>query len=334
MKKLLLFSSLIISGAIFAQPTHTFPLDTDLYGDDITFNIANTVDEGPSGANQTWDFSGLSSSVALPGTLEDPANTPFAGQYPNADMIGVFPDVFGTQYYIYDHQSDGVYTLGLELEGLVSQPYSNPRRDLASPLSYLDAYSDSAYFQSESLGFVTEGASNFVAEVDGYGTLITPEGTFENVLRLHTVETTELVFDVGIGPPVITESIIDSYAWVIDGFPIPVMLTFDQITDGQPQEGNSRYLSGLIVFTKEANTLEGVSLYPVPAVDFVTLDLGNNDIGQAEVRLFDVKGSLIKSFQQNPGQQQIRIDVNELPSGFYSVQIVAEEGVATKYFTK
>jgi hypothetical protein len=268
------------------------------------------------------------------GSLEDPANTPYAAQYPDADIAGLFSDAFGDQYVMYDYRSDGVYTLGLELDGFLSQPYSDARRDLATPLSYQQSYSDSAYFESTSFGLTSTGASNFVVEVDGYGTLITPFGTYENVLRMHSVETSEIIFDIGIGEPVITETIIDTYAWLIDEYPIPILLTFDQTTDGQPDGGSSRVLSEMSTFTTEANTLEGVSLYPVPAVDFVTLDLGENEMGQAEVRLFDVKGSLLKSFQQNPGARQIRIDVNDLPAGLYSVQIVAEEGVATKRFTK
>jgi len=333
MKQLLPFTFLIASTAVLAQPTHNFPLDTDLYGQGINFIQTGMVEEGPAGANQIWNF-GDYTGQTLAGSLEDPSTTPYAEMYPEADMVGIFPDALGTQYYFYDHQSDGVYTRGFEIDGLVSQVYYEPRQDLASPLSIETTWSDSSYFASNSFGFVTEGASNFVAEVDGYGTLITPDGTYENVLRIHTVETIELILDVGIGPPQISESVIESYGWVIDGFPIPILLTFDQTTDGEPSDGGSRMVSGLTTFTTEANTLEGVSLYPVPAIDFVTLDLGNNEIGNAEVRLFDVKGSLLKSFRQNPGRSQIRINVSDLPAGFYSVQIRAEEGVATKHFTK
>jgi hypothetical protein len=330
---MLLLIGTIAATGLLAQPTLTFPFSDDLLESAPTFNSGSSVEPGPAGANQVWDFSSGSFPQVQNTTVDIPSNTPFAATYPNSDYVAIIEQAGSTSYIFYDFESDGVYTAGLEIPGTVSQVYSNTRRDLASPLQYEDTYSDLAEFTSESFGFVSEGTSDYSVEVDGYGTLITPVATYENVLRMHTVENTELVFDFGVGEPIITVIVLDSYAWVIDGYPIPIFLTFEQSTNGIPQDGSAYYVSGIPLLTSNYNTLKGVSLYPVPAVDFVNLDLGENQPGTATVRIFDIRGVVLREFAQGIAKTT-RFDVSDLPSGFYSINIQTEVGMVTKHFTK
>ncbi|MFT6997252.1 MAG: hypothetical protein ACJAQ4_001003 [Cryomorphaceae bacterium] len=79
--------------------------------------------------------------------------------------------------------------------------------------------------------------------------------------------------------------------------------------------------------------MKGVSLYPVPAVDFVNLDLGDNQTSSATIRIFDIRGVVVKEFTQGVAKVT-RFDVSDLSSGFYSISIQTKEGMATKHFTK
>jgi len=153
------------------------------------------------------------------------------------------------------------------------------------------------------------------------------------VKALWSVESTESTIDVGIGEPVVSTSQIEAFIWVIDGYPIPVFQTFEQTMSGVVTDNGSRYVSGTPLLTTDYNSLKAVSLYPVPAVDFVNLDMGENQTGTATVRIFDVRGVVIKEFNQGLAQVT-RFDVSDLPSGFYSINIQTEEGMATKHFTK
>lgn len=316
-----------------AQPTLTFPLTDELLSLTPTFNVSNGVPEGPAGANQFWDFSNLGVNQSITGGFDLPQNTPFAADYPEADIVGVIPDPAGTNYLYYDFTSDGVYTLGLEIQGSGSQPYSDSRQDLITPMSYLDTYTDMAVFTNNSGGFITEGESDFVAEVDAYGTIVTPGGTFNNVLRIHTVENTQTSLDFGIGEPFVTNSVIESFAWVVDGLPLPIFLTGTQSLEGVEVGNFSRFISDIPLSITNFNNLKGVSLYPVPAVDFITLDLGSNSTGQAVLRIYDVRGAMIKEYNQEVAKET-RFDISDLPSGFFSINIQTEEGMATKHFTK
>jgi hypothetical protein len=319
---------------ILAQPVLTFPYDAGLLNNTPTFHLSSSaVDEGPSGENQFWDFSDFDVDQSIETSFGLPSETPFAADYPEADLVGIIPDPSGTTYFFYGFEADGVYTLGLEIPGTLSQPYTDTRKDLQTPLTYLDEYSDIATFTSSSAELVTEGESDFSVTVDAYGTVVTPSGTYENVLRLRSEETTETTIDFGIGEPIVNTSEIITYSWMIDGYPIPVFLTTEQTFMGQPASEASRYLSGAPLLTTEFNNLNGVSLYPVPAVDFVNLDMGDNHTGQTIVRIFDVRGAVIKEFNQNLAQVT-RFNVSDLPSGFYSLNVQTEEGMATKHFTK
>lgn len=336
MKRILLFVGTIAATGLLAQPNLTFPFSDDLFPQSLTFHVGGLLEEGPSGANQIWDFSDVVLPVTQAASLDNPSNTPFASDYPNADLVGINNEEFiGTSYAFYSFETDGVYTIGFELDGTfsISQPYSDPRRDLSSPLSFGDSFADVSVFESTTLGLTSDGESDLSLEVDGYGTLITPEGTYGNVLRVRTNETTVVTFDIGIGQPSTTTTILESFAWFVDGYPIPIMIISNQSGDGNPGDATSRYISGVPLLTTEFNTLEGVSIYPVPSVDFVNLEMGDNTTNQAIVRIFDVKGSIVKEFNQRV-EKVTRFDVSDLPSGFYSINIQTEEGMATKHFTK
>jgi hypothetical protein len=333
MKKMLLIFGTIAATGLSAQPTLTFPYDPGLLENTPTFHICPSVDEGPAGENQFWDFSMVVSELSQSGSFAEPADTPFGNNYPEADLVGVVPDSQGTTYIYYDFASDGVYTLGLEISGVGSQPYSDPRQDLITPITYLDTYSDIAIFTNNSGPVLVSNVSNFSVDVDGYGTIVTPGGTYENALRLHSIEVTESTIDVGIGEPIVNTSEIEAYIWIIDGYPIPVFQTFEQTLGGIVVNEGSRYVTGTPLSTKEYNTLSGVKLYPVPAVDFVNLDMGDNQTDAATVRIFDIRGAVVKEFAQGMAQVT-RFDISDLPSGFYSLNIQTEEGMATKHFTK
>jgi hypothetical protein len=329
-----------LASSLQAQPTHPFELDPGLYGSTANFVYGLYVEPGPAGPNQTWDFSDMTTLSSADVTFLHPDDTPFSSAYPEANLAILADGNNSDQYVFSKIEADGVYTLGQEVlnDFSVSQIYTDSRRDIASPLNYQQTYSDSAYADVTLTfeGLMATIASNFVAEVDGYGTLITPQGTFENVLRIHGVETIETALDMGLGEPIISESILDSYAWFIDGYPLPIFITSTETTNGQTDSGTARYVANISTPTlaRNYNTLGGISLYPVPAVDFVTLDLGDNKLTQGQIRLFDVKGTLIQSHALNSGAQQMLIDVSALPPGFYSVQIYANEGIATNRFVK
>jgi len=331
MKRILLFGVIFAATGLMAQPILTFPFSEGLLDQAPTFNIGGLLDEGPSGANQIWDFSAAVFPQNQSTTFDIPANTLFASFYPDADLVVMTDESFGTSYAYYNFESDGVYTAGLKVSGdfPVLQTYTNTRRDLSSPLYYEDSYTDIAEFHYHS-SEPADGVSDFSLEADGYGTLITPDATYNNVLRIHTVEITTVTFE---NSGTVNVFVLETYGWVVDGYPLPLMIISNQSVNDVPGQTISKYISEVPLLTSDYNTLKGVSLYPVPAVDFVNLDMGDNQTVEATIRIFDVRGAVLKEFTQGMAQVT-RLDVSDLPSGLYSINIQTEEGMATKHFTK
>jgi len=93
--------------------------------------------------------------------------------------------------------------------------------------------------------------------------------------------------------------------------------------------------SGSDTITIEFGTCLGVEeltntilVYPNPAKDYLTLQFDQNVIGNATVLLFDVSGKQIMNTQMN--KQNLVMDVSNLESGMYILQIALENQVITK----
>ncbi len=74
--------------------------------------------------------------------------------------------------------------------GDVTSTYTDPLIDFKFPITYLQQFTDTYQFNTVSggIGNSTE-AGQVDYTVDGYGTIITPVGTFSNVLRIKRMRT-------------------------------------------------------------------------------------------------------------------------------------------------
>src|SRR6185436_6491431 len=112
-----------------------------------------TLNEGNGGANQTWDFSSLTSingSTEFDGVMA--SATPFAADFPNAQFASSSYDYSGNIIYNYFTNDDTLYTTwGYESEqqNLI---YTNPRDILHYPFTYGNSFTDS-YYAPIPLGF-------------------------------------------------------------------------------------------------------------------------------------------------------------------------------------
>lgn len=160
-------------------------------------DTAPVLNEGNSGANQTWDFSSLVSAnaaVEYDGILS--SSTPYAASFPNAEIAMFNLDAYGDSNYNYFTNDSNVYTSwgGAFIQQILN--YSNPRDILHYPFTFGDTFSDSYSYTSP---FNSDfGAVEITA--DGYGILLLPQGAFDNCLRVREVrrDTVEGEFSLNI----------------------------------------------------------------------------------------------------------------------------------------
>ncbi len=77
---------------------------------------------------------------------------------------------------------------------------------------------------------------------------------------------------------------------------------------------------------------ESLSLYPNPAQNMVSIDFGQVQV--SDIAIFSIQGKLVKTVQSPLNCSTQKIDISDLPSGFYIMNISSPKGIATKKFSK
>ena len=150
----------------------------------------NDLDPGDSGENVVWDFSGqenpqstiLSTTGACPGNQN-------CGQFTDANRIQWLEVLDTSPTYTYFSFTNNEYSvIGDYSVENGKNTYNDQEILYKFPIVYGQAFDDN--YQT-SFGTSPDGTTNgeVSIEVDGYGTIITPAGTFNNVLRIKRLRT-------------------------------------------------------------------------------------------------------------------------------------------------
>ena len=330
----LIFPAVLFSSIIFGQSVISNVVPN--FGDQFVLNQAEVAPSpGPSGANKTWDFSNQiiddftgSYSVMHPDEVEG------SDLFPNATMVWL-ADLEGmvlASYFGFENNKFTEYGSKTDYSGFTSGVnYSDPIDHFTYPLSYQNSGTDT--YSGEVIGVGGDhpitGTQSY--EVDGWGTLITPYETFEDVLRItHTAEET-----LGGNITVLTNRTQTS--WYSPDYPIPVMVivTDFSTTMGMPLD-TTQTISALVSYTsgtvgirdhKPENTF---TIYPNPTTDYITLKTdGQNE--NIVLKIYSANGKLVKEASLNRDEN---IDVSVLSPGIYiAVMLVDGKRYAEKPFS-
>ncbi|NRB50810.1 MAG: PKD domain-containing protein, partial [Saprospiraceae bacterium] len=204
MKKFLLslFSFLILySISLPAQITITANdlLNVGETSSDVQAIVTPGTSAGAPGANQTYDFSMLAPDDTTTTTFISPNGTPGFSSYPNATLASEFEEGF----LYYQKTASEAFLLGSYIDTsenntgqFIAVPFNPTQKILEFPTTFNTAYTDTwaitATFADES-GFADSIRSTTTTTedilFDGFGTVITPEGSF-NGLRERIYSTT------------------------------------------------------------------------------------------------------------------------------------------------
>jgi len=105
-----------------------------------------------------------------------------------------------------------------------------------------------------------------------------------------------------------------------------MLLRFITDGDGQSRGWYASYESTILGMEDFSN--KGYALYPNPADDVLNIRLTGT--GQADVKLFDYTGRMLKGFVVD--NQQITVDVSEFPAGLYIMKIRQGDVIAQEQF--
>lgn len=310
---------LLFIGAYFnllSQPTITIN-SIPLIGESYTFTYCDTlgVRPGDAGANVTWDFSKLIKQTGTDATYTYDIVNP---------QVGIKSNLFTTADYAYKSEDAyGYYKIGTAYIERLGTGYDAGSEVLSDPEVFFGyPFTFSNTLDDEFAGVITTTMQGATVELnrygrvltvaDAYGTLILPQGTFYNLLRLKTVQQISDTLEPIIPgtPQIIVKTETTTYSWVNDNFKFS-LLSISTIKSSQIIMGNetSVIYSNVVAIQDEAPTEQ---ILTTPSI------LSPENGTQGLEIPFDIEWS--KSEYINPGS----IKSDEAPIINYHLQISSD----------
>ncbi|MBL7922897.1 MAG: T9SS type A sorting domain-containing protein, partial [Bacteroidia bacterium] len=323
MKKYYLLSAALLCSAFsFAQPV----LQASKFytpGTVIHYQAldATSLTPGTAGASQTWNFANaVTTGETYTHTYMLPAGTPYDTAYTAATLVAEVTSNdpgFTTSYMYQSKNSSNAQYLGTGLQKngtSLLYKYNDPQLIFNFPVNFGWTASDpfAASF-SMSMGAFTYTVYRYgmqSAVADGYGTLVTPGGTYPNCLR---VKYRQAYTDSGVvtgipSPPDVTQNIKTLYSYIdlsgtvaVERFALTIDSIFDSsglIVDKFAQFSGSN-ATGLNPLPQSKNI--SLHLYPNPASDQVELQLPDGKNGVFLAEIFDMTGKVVLRRQIQAG---------------------------------
>ena len=305
-----------IASSLFAQPTLTYNNTGLVVGDNFTVHNIDIsgLTAGNAGANQTWDFSGAVSNGTTNVSFVDPTTAPNGSSFPTANLATAQNSIW--DFYLTtnsDHARVGADN------GAQLIDYSDSQVQLVFPMGYQDMYVDS-FAATLSGAFPLDRSGTITVEADAWGTLITPDGTYQNVLRIKYVEDYEDEFN---GTP-FAQYDSEIYTWYQPGTHYPIFSMTTVTIAGSSTTSYGGYLDAVSVDRLAPDQDEiKVATYPNPASDQVTVIATLAKPGPVNIALLNANGATLmeKELTGNLTEVSQELDLTGFPAGIYLLQI-------------
>jgi hypothetical protein len=286
MKKILLA---ILSGCSFGVNGQPVLLQSNLAPNGFTANInlGVGVSPGPAGANQTWNYS--SAVVSNVGTYNviNCSSTPCASSFPLANWCFSIP---GPKYKYFNSSSSILEQSGNDIPANCNggATFSNPRMIMIFPFNYTNSSTD-PWVSSTSSGTIT-------LTYDGYGILITPFGTYNNVVRVTNTDVSGT-----------------STVW-FNASPIYQIMTIDA-------GNNTIILSNETLGIDETVISNAVALFPNPSNGIFSFTKAIS-LPNAEVEIYNLCGERI--YSNKFISDKMTVDLSKKAKGVYFYKILSQ----------
>jgi|GEM_PF-925012 len=316
--------SAISTGAL-AQPVITSS-SNPIPGDDFTYRYSNMANPGPAGAGQIWDFS---AATEVPGeapfhfSVITCAAAPDCGDYAGANLAWKINDT--THNYQLANEA-GIRNIGSRSGTSANLTYTDPDQIIRYPFAYGNSYSDTmagTYVLSmfgTTFSYNRYGTS--LVQADAYGSLKTPAGTFENVLRVHrhqVIVDSQYIGGMWVPMPYT----MDNYEWYSTSSHMPLYTVSIANNDGEIDQ-TAQWLEATTGIGSISGLQSSISVFPQPAKGTINLKFTSERAAMLSIQLTDITGRVLQTVPSklfNAGQNETSIDVSTLSAGFYLLQL-------------
>lgn len=314
---------LFLSLPVLAQPTLDPGSATLTPGDQFSYSDGVFLPQGPGGAGITWDLSASALSSNGTSTYVQPSATGMAATFPNATVA---LDAGSGNYLFYRGTASG-----FEQDGFATSGYVGTCSDrlvlMQYPMSYGTSFTDNATC-TITFGTSWERTTDISVTADGYGTVITANGTITNVLRVHSVQH---MIDNQYVPASVYDD--DTYAFYKPGVHSPVAIisrTTINFFGFVTSDSTLSVLDGGSIGLDEAVRHDiGVDVRPNPATDRIEVLYGTAAGHHLTIDVLDACGAVVLRGDRASmvsGAQRESLDVSGLRPGAYLVRVTDENG--------
>jgi hypothetical protein len=225
--------------------------------------------------------------------------------------------------------------------------YSNPATLLEFPLTYQTQWTDVFEYELNFQGLTTYMAEGDTkGEVDGYGTLVLPQGTFEDVLRVKEISFTTDTASLGFG--IYERSYIYDtlYFWLSPTHPGPLcsynrnyersvysLISGDTVMiEEEIEESETFSFDPMVEPTSASHDITigefGMQVSPNPFGSVLDLSFKMENPDAMEFTLQNVNGTAVfhHKLSAQAGENAIRISLPELTPGIYVAVLRSSSG--------
>lgn len=280
-----------------AQTVLTAAMNMAPVGATDTVSIATGVAPGVAGNGVTWDFSTVALAPAGLGKMVAPPATAYAGTFPTAThAIELSP--FGSASPMYEYllkNSSGLYILASSYSAATPGDNYTPNSKLRIPFPFSFGNSVTDTFQK-----VGSPLDAYTMTYDGFGTLKTPRGVYNDIVRIKYV---------WIGGET-------AYQWYTTS-PLAYLATWSQ------DNGGKFTLIGGSASTGIKDAVQGdFEVFPNPALETVHLRLpaGYAEKNTLACILYDLTGRAVSTVRFEKGEAMLQRQ--QLPSGLYFYKVL------------
>lgn len=354
--KLTLLLLAFLPTLVFSQITLT-DVDFADAGDTVRMSKAtdNSIDITTTGPNQTWDYSYLTFDSQTRRDFAETSNLPFLinmvfgqlaqNQYrasyylPATDLpinqIGNFLPVTISDLVQYSKKtSDSITSIGLSLSlnGTAFPVRSDTiETRYAFPLNYGDVHYSRGYAKLDMNPIYDAIWIQYrqrLSEVDGWGSISTPYGTYDALRIKHTITETDSLRFVILGnqtwiPIPVPKSYI--YEWFTNGEKDALLRISTTETGGNETVTSIEYRDFNLTNSLDELTID-FDIYPNPAGQVITV---NNFPYNSQYYVVDINGSIVLE-----GNLTDKINIAPLANGNYELVVKTDQQIGKKPFIK
>ncbi len=301
-----------------------------------------TIVPGNAGENQTWDFSALHEHFYDTIYTVSPASTPNPDLFPDANYAIQNISDNDTMYGYMIKNSDYMSLLGFtgnftDTGDLIVITIVPEEVIFDFPMQYGNHRDESFYYEI----VVAGGGSGIDSikykqtteksiDVDAWGTITTPSGTFDALRRKTVSNITDSTWILFFGTWTLISndtSSTTSYDWHSNQIDPGYTLMSMDIEEGQVT--NVDFLIGSYVGIKESVT-QKLKIYPNPAKNSAFFETA--EFIKGKMTVYTVSGN--KIFEKEVTGKKFKIDVSQLKPGNYFVTVTGNSDKRLHYSGK